>query len=363
LAGNAIAVWSQNEGPDRAIKAGIRPPGGSFSALGKVSPSSGSAVSPTLAVNPGGAATVAWRFSGSGGSVVQTATRPPGGAFSSPLSVSNGKDNPFFPEVALNGAGSAAVVWSGDNGISDKIVRGVVRPAGGSFGAPVAISQSSPDPFHPHVAMDLAGDATVVWFRSNGLHKITQEAGYDGSPPELRDVSIPSSATVGESLQFSASGVDEWPIGPPHFSFGDGGAADGSPASHAYSAPGAYLVTITDTDAGGMTATVTGTTHVKARNKFTIGKLLRKRGKGTATLEVTVPEPGSVVVSGKGIKRATARAARGGTVKLPLKAVGKGLKQLNEDGKLKAKLKVAYSPVGGDTNSVRYAVTLLKKLG
>jgi hypothetical protein len=78
---------------------------------------------------------------------------------------------------------------------------------------------------------------------------------------------------------------------------------------------------------------------------------------------VTVPEPGSVVVSGKGIRKATVQALRGGTVKLPLKAAGRGLKRLNEDGKLKAKLKIAYSPVGGDTNSVRYRVTLLKKLG
>ena len=38
------------------------------------------------------------------------------------------------------------------------------------------------------------------------------------------------------------------------------------------------------------------------------------------------------------------RAAKGGTVKLPIKAAGKGLKGSNEKGKLKAKLKIAYSP-------------------
>ena len=57
------------------------------------------------------------------------------------------------------------------------------------------------------------------------------------------------------------------------------------------------------------------------------------------------------------------RAAKGGSVKVPLKAVGKGLKRLKAKGKLKAKLKIAYSPVGGDTSIQHHTVTLQKKLG
>ena len=90
---------------------------------------------------------------------------------------------------------------------------------------------------------------------------------------------------------------------------------------------------------------------VKARNHFTIGKLKRNRKKGTATLTIAIPEPGTIVASGKGIKKATVRAAKGGSVKVPLKAVGKSLKRLKAKGKLKAKLKIAYSPVGGDTST------------
>jgi hypothetical protein len=361
-AGNAIAVWSRNEGSNRAVQAGVRPSGGSFAPLGDISASNAIAQSPSLAVNSGGTAIVAWRLAGFSETFIQTATRPPGGAFSAPVGLSSGKDNPLFPDVAMNDAGAAVVAWSGLNA-SNQIARATVRPAGGSFGPPVAISQSSPDLFHPHLAMDLAGDATAVWSRSNGTHDIVQMAGYDGSPPRLRDVSIPSSAKVGESLRLSATSEDEWPIGPPHFDFGDGATADGALVLHAYSAPGAYPVTVTATDAGGTSVTATGTTRVKARNDFTIGKLSRNRRKGTATLAVTVPEPGSTVVSGKGMKKATVKAARGGTLKLPLKAAAKGLKRLKRSGRLKAQLKIAYSPEGGDTNSVSHKVTLLKKLG
>ena len=125
-------------------------------------------------------------------------------------------------------------------------------------------------------------------------------------------------------MQFSASASDVWPVGKPSFDFGDGGQADGNAVSHVYSAPGSYPVTVTVTDAVGRTATSTGTILVKARNHFTIGKLKRNRKKGTATLTVTIPEPGTLVASGKGIKKATVRAAKGGAVKVPLKAVGQG---------------------------------------
>jgi PKD repeat protein len=191
---------------------------------------------------------------------------------------------------------------------------------------------------------------------------IVQWAGYDADPPQLRDVSIPGQATVGEGVRFSASSADVWPIGPPSFDFGDGGTATGGAVSHAYAAPGLYGVRVTATDSVGRTATSAGTILVKARNFFTIGKLKRNRRRGTATLEVSIPEPGTLVASTRGIRKATVKAAQGGTVKVPLKAAGKGLRKLNEKGSLRFRLKVAYSPVGGDTSTQERRLRLEKKL-
>jgi PKD repeat protein len=179
----------------------------------------------------------------------------------------------------------------------------------------------------------------------------------------LSQVSIPSTAKVADTVQFSASASDVWPVGKPSFDFGDAGQAVGNAVSHVYAAPGSYPVKVTVADAVGRTSTSAGTILVKARNHFTIGKLKRNRKTGTATLTIAIPEPGTIVASGKGIKRATLRAAKGGSVKVPLKAVGKGLKRLGAKGKLKAKLKIAYSPVGGDTSIQHHGVTLQKKLG
>jgi len=361
-AGNTIASWQRNVGPDRTVQAAIKAPGGTFVPLGDVSASGASAESPVLDVSPDGTAILAWRLAGITERFVQSSTRPAGGAFSPPVSISSGKDNPLFHEVALGDGGDAIVVWSGENG-GGEIARAAVRPAGSAaFGAPVAISQASGDLFHPEPSIDAGGNATVVWVRDNGTHSIVQWAGYDADPPDLRDVSIPGLATVADTVRFSASSFDVWPVGKPSFEFGDGGVADGDSVTHVYSAPGSYTVRATATDAVGKSATSSGTILVKARNYFTIGKLARNRKKGTATLTVTIPEPGAVVASGKGIRKATVRASKGGALKVPLKAAGPGLKRLKGKGKLKAKLRIAYSPVGGDTNAKPYRLTLKKKL-
>jgi PKD repeat protein len=362
-AGNAIASWARNDGADTIVQAATKAPGGAFVPLGNLSPAGKAAGGPALDVAPSGAAIVAWRLPGPAETFLQASTRPPGGPFSAPENLNSGKDNPLFQEVAVSAEGDAIVVWSGEN-VIDQIVRAAVRTAGASaFGAPVAISQSSPGLFHPRPSMDAGGDATVVWERSNGDHDIVQWAGYDADPPRLDQVSIPSTAKVADTVQFSASAFDVWPVGKPSFDFGDGGRASGDAVSHVYAAPGSYAVTVTVADAVGKTATSAGTILVKARNHFTIGKLKRNRKKGTATLTIGIPEPGAIVASGKGIKKATVRAAKGGSVKVPLKAVGGSLKRLKAKGKLKAKLRIAYSPVGGDTSIQRHSVTLQKKLG
>jgi hypothetical protein len=362
-AGNAVAGWLQDDGSNLVVHAAVMPPAGVFASLGGISPAGEDAGGPVLGVAPDGTATVVWRLGGLTEAFLQSSTRSPGGSFSPPLNINSGKDDPLFHEVAVGAEGDAIVVWCGDNG-SGKIVRAAVRPAGsGAFGAPVAISQSSPDLLHPRPSMDAGGDATVVWVRNNGTHDIVQWAGYDADPPQLSQVSIPSTAKVADSVQFSASAFDVWPVGQPSFDFGDGGQASGTSVSHVYSAPGSYPVKVTVADAVGKTATSAGTILVKARNHFTIGKLKRNRKKGTATLTIGIPEPGAIVASGKGIKKATVRAAKGGSVKVPLKAVGGSLKRLKAKGKLKAKLRIAYSPVGGDTSIQRHSVTLQKKLG
>jgi hypothetical protein len=360
-AGNATAVWVRTVGTDHVVQAASRAPGGSFSAPGAISSGGGVIEAPSIDVAPNGAATVLWRVSGLTETFLQTVSRPPGGAFEPAVNVNSGQDNPLFANLAADGAGDAVVAWSGQNG-TEEIARAAVRsPGAAAYATPVAISEPSPDFFHPAVSMDAEGNATTVWVRDDGTHTIVQEAGYDAAAPRLAGVSIPSTGKVGDPLQFAATASDVWPIAPPRFEFGDGASSQGSSVSHTYSAPGRYTVRASATDGAGRTIASTATLLVKARNFFKIGKLKRNPKKGTGTLTIAFPEPGAFTVSGKGIKKVSVRAAKGGSVQVPIKAAGKGRKTLGKRGKLKALLKVEYSPVGGDVNSQRQRVTLRKK--
>ena len=101
-------------------------------------------------------------------------------------------------------------------------------------------------------------------------------------------------------------------------------------------------------------------------NGFTIGKTKFNKKKGTASFPVTVPDPGSLTASGNGLKVTVAAsksvAVSPGTVRVRVKAKGKKLSKLDSFGKVKATVKVTYTPQGVKANSRKAKLNLKKKL-
>jgi hypothetical protein len=102
-------------------------------------------------------------------------------------------------------------------------------------------------------------------------------------------------------------------------------------------------------------------------NAFTFAGLKRNKKKGTATLNVNVPEPGELIGSGNGAKvsaagATTSKAVTPGTAQLLIKAKGKKKRKLNETGKVKLSLAVTYTPTRGKLNTQSIKVKLKKKL-
>jgi hypothetical protein len=104
-------------------------------------------------------------------------------------------------------------------------------------------------------------------------------------------------------------------------------------------------------------------------NAVTVGKTALNKKKGTATLNLTVPNPGELTGSGKGVKAAaagaaTSKAVTAGAAQLLIKAKGKKKKQLKQKGKVKLNVIVTYTPTGGDpsTQSKRLKLKLNTKL-
>lgn len=114
-----------------------------------------------------------------------------------------------------------------------------------------------------------------------------------------------------------------------------------------------------DGDSGQFAAQV-GLVNVSAviepSNDFTIGSVHRNRKKGTAKVDVTVPGPGSLALSGKGIRAqqasgrgplAAKSVSSGGTVKVTVRVKGRKRQRLNRTGRVKVKVSLTYTPTGG----------------
>jgi hypothetical protein len=106
---------------------------------------------------------------------------------------------------------------------------------------------------------------------------------------------------------------------------------------------------------------------VNPSNSFTLGKVKHNRKKGTATVAVTVPNPGSLRLSGKDLKKASASGAvvaktvtAPGKVKLKITATGRKRRGLNQRGRVKVKPKITYTPTGGDPASRSRKLSLRK---
>ncbi len=102
-------------------------------------------------------------------------------------------------------------------------------------------------------------------------------------------------------------------------------------------------------------------------NVFAKGKLKLNKEEGTAKLTLTVPGPGVVKAvdakkKKKVVKAAGVTAAAAGTVVVPIKPTGRGLKALNSNGKLPFKVQVSFTPTGG-TASTQPATGTLKLQG
>jgi hypothetical protein len=93
------------------------------------------------------------------------------------------------------------------------------------------------------------------------------------------------------------------------------------------------------------------------------GKVERNLKKGTATLPVSVPGPGTLVGSGKGLKRVERIASGPGTVDLPVKPKGPKKRKLSAEGKAKVSEKVTFTAGCGANAEGVSKVKLRKRLG
>jgi len=160
------------------------------------------------------------------------------------------------------------------------------------------------------------------------------------------------------------------------WSFGDGKSlAAGSTVKHKYAKGGTYTASLAVTDNEGCSVSqiFTGRTaycsgsapasraiKVLPSNQFKFGKLTKNRAKGTAKLQVTVPAAGTLKLTGKKVRFVKKRAAKKGKVTLVIRPKAKAGKALKQSHRLKARIRVTFSPTGGHARSKGKALTLVQ---
>ena len=105
--GSQLAVWVQG---GRVFAATAPAAGQPFGAPVALS-GAGTARDPQLVTQPDGTAVVAWVRNAGSGNVMEAVTRPPGGAFQTPIALSAPSEGAFAPRLAPGGAGGFLAAW------------------------------------------------------------------------------------------------------------------------------------------------------------------------------------------------------------------------------------------------------------
>ena len=264
-----VATWTKTLAADKRIQASVRPADGSFATPQTLSGSGEDSDYSRLAIGPGGSATAVWRRTGRRRRVqhtttrwivrpgrgalapseatyspkigplralraarlargrlatgidgtttavwliydgsnfaAQASTRPAGGAFGTPETLSDPGRSAEALEVAAGPDGIATAIW-GRSTVGGIIARSATRPSGlEPFGPPLSLSDSGQSAYSPDVGVGPDGSAIGVWDRSNGANTIVQQASTQ--PPEFT-LNAAKTGTGSGTVGSAPAGID-----------------------------------------------------------------------------------------------------------------------------------------------------------
>jgi hypothetical protein len=97
-------------------------------------------------------------------------------------------------------------------------------------------------------------------------------------------------------------------------------------------------------------------------NSFTVASLTRNRRRGTATLTVNVPNPGTLGITGKGLRKPQAKSVFvPSALTFPIAATGKLKHRLGRTGRATLRINATFTPLGGDPSTQTIAVQLKQR--
>ena len=135
--------------------------------------------SPLFDIDSAGNATAVWRRYRGGKLIYESAVRPAGGPWSTPSPFFGGLEDAYGLQIAVDLLGNETAIWGRRLGRSG-VVQSATRPTGGSWSAPVTVSPPRKAARSPQIALDPQGGATAVWIM-NGTQ--TPTVSFPGGVP------------------------------------------------------------------------------------------------------------------------------------------------------------------------------------
>ncbi len=266
--GDTTVVWARKENATNIIEASTRTSlNASFETPVVLSSSPSEEdeymIRPEVAMDAAGDTIAAWASHGN----MKMAIRPARGSFGKPIELL--KSSTFIeglPAVAMDSRGDSVVLWWQTTVDQGNKPLGSGMLAGGTFGVPAfppTASLYSGAPSSPaSLAIDSQGDAVSAWINGERV----QVVGYQAGGPWLEELQAPTSGQAGAALMFSVSPLSVWStVTSTTWSWGDGSPeTSGTSATHVFSAPGTYQVSVSATDALDNVTNATRTITIEA---------------------------------------------------------------------------------------------------
>jgi hypothetical protein len=166
-AGDAVVVWTRFDGANDRIQARARSVSGTLSSVQTLSGSLQDAEKPQVGIDGSGNAVAVWERSDGTNLRVQTRARLASGTLSSVQTLTAAGQDAFAPQVAVNTAGTAAMLWTRFDGTHDR-TQLRTRSSAGVLSSVETISDAGHDAEEPQVGIDGNGNATGTWERFDG---------------------------------------------------------------------------------------------------------------------------------------------------------------------------------------------------
>lgn len=165
--GNATITWYTFDGVNYLIQCASMPFNGSWSTPSNLSLPNFDAYNPQIALNSSGNSIIAWYYYNGSNYIIQAASSTFGGTWSSPSDISLPGYNALNVNVHLDASGNAFAIWV-NNDLSNYLVDVSQLPLNGTWTTPITISASGQDCFCPQIAADSSGNVVATWFSNNG---------------------------------------------------------------------------------------------------------------------------------------------------------------------------------------------------